>query len=111
VPVLLVTTPDGAAHARREALPGSVEIVVAGEGDRIDERALLAALTDRHLDLVVCEGGPRLLASLLGAGSSTNCSSPLAPQLAGRSPDVVRLALVEGVAYDVADAPWAGLVR
>ena len=107
--VRLVTTPDGAVHARGMGLPRSVEIVVAGEADRIDQRALLAALAERHLDLVVCEGGPRLLASLLEAGFVDELFLTLAPQLAGRSPDVGRLALIESVAYDVADAPWAEL--
>ena len=34
----------------------------------------------------------------------------MAPQVAGRSPDAPRLALVEGVAFAIDDAPWSRLI-
>lgn len=109
VPVLLVTTTAGADRLRRLALPPGVEVVVAGDGEHIDEDALILHLAERDLDLVVCEGGPTLLGSLIGAGLVDELFLTIAPQIAGRMPGMPRLALVEGLGYEIGAAPWAEL--
>ena len=106
---MLLTTDAGAARLRRIELPPSVEVVVAGDHGRVEEDAILAALAARDLDLVVCEGGPRLLGGLVGAGLVDELFLTIAPQIAGRTPDLPRLALVEGLAFAVDAAPWASL--
>ena len=67
-------------------------------------------LRDRGLEVVVCEGGPNLLGGLIGAGLVDELFLTVAPQVAGRSPDAPRLALVEGLAFAIDDAPWARLI-
>ena len=86
VPVVLLTTDAGAAWLRRIDLPAAVEVVVAGDDERVEEDAILAALAARDLDLVVCEGGPRLLGGLVGAGLVDELFLTIAPQIAGRTP-------------------------
>lgn len=109
VPVLIVTTASGAERLERLALPRSVDVEVAGDGGRIAEDALLAHLAGRHLELVVCEGGPTLFGGLIGAGLIDELFLTIAPQLAGRAAALPRLALVEGFAYEVGTTPWAEL--
>ena len=109
VPVVLLTTDAGAAWLRRIELPPAVEVVVAGDHGRVEEDAIVAALAARDLDLVVCEGGPRLLGGLMGAGLVDELFLTIAPQIAGRTPELPRLALVEGLAFSIDAAPWASL--
>jgi riboflavin biosynthesis pyrimidine reductase len=109
VPVVLVTTSAGAVALGRSPLPPAVELVVAGDGDRVDETALPAILAERGLDLVLCEGGPHLLGGLLRAGLVDELFLTVAPHIAGRAPEVPRLALVEWFGYAIGAAPWAEL--
>jgi riboflavin biosynthesis pyrimidine reductase len=59
--LLLLTTTAGAAAA-----PEGVDTVVVGD-DRVDVRRAVAALAERGLSRVLCEGGPTLNAALLDA--------------------------------------------
>jgi riboflavin biosynthesis pyrimidine reductase len=102
-PVLVITTPDGEARLGRP--PANVEIV-ARHGPRVAADDLLATLHDRGNRLVLCEGGPQLLAALLSADRVDELFLTVAPQIAGRSSAVPRPALVEGLAFHAADAPW-----
>lgn len=104
VPALMVTTRRG---ARRIGRPhrSNVEVVVTGE-ERVEPCALLDELGRRGFGAVVCEGGPHLTASLIEQQLVDELFMTLAPQIAGRSESNRRLALVEGVAFSVADAPW-----
>lgn len=62
-PVLVATT-RAAARARVDALQGrGVEVLVAGEGERVDPAALLAALGARGARHVLLEGGGALTAA------------------------------------------------
>jgi len=60
---VVVTTPgrDAAAFA------GVADVVETGVGDRIDAAAAVAALRERGLTRILCEGGPHLFGSLLAA--------------------------------------------
>lgn len=58
-PILVTVAGASVPDALAEA-----EVVVAGEG-RVEGDLLVAALTERSLTTVLCEGGPRLFASLL----------------------------------------------
>ena len=110
VPAVIITTPSGATHLRDAGLPATVDVVAAGSGDEVDPVAIVEVLRDRALEVVVCEGGPNLLGGLIGAGLVDELFLTIAPQVAGRSPDAPRLALVEGVAFGIDDAPWARLL-
>jgi riboflavin biosynthesis pyrimidine reductase len=109
VPVLLVTTRTGATRLRRHALPPTAEVLVAGDDGRVGEHSLVAILAERDLDVVVCEGGPSLFGGLIGADLVDEIFLTIAPQIAGRAPDRQRLALVEGLGFEVGATPWAEL--
>ena len=110
VPAVVITTPSGASHLRDAGLPATVDVVAAGSADEVDPVAIVEVLRDRGLDVIVCEGGPNLLGGLMGARLVDELFLTMAPQVAGRSPDAPRLALVEGLAFAIDDAPWARLL-
>jgi riboflavin biosynthesis pyrimidine reductase len=110
IPVLIISTPGGAGRLRAAGLPSTVDVVAASSGDAVEPAAIVEVLRDRGLEVVVCEGGPTLLGGLMGAGLVDELFLTVAPQVAGRSPDVPRLALVEGVAFAIEDAPWTRLL-
>ncbi len=107
---MVVTTDTGATRLRAVDLPATVEVVAAGSGDEVEPAAIVEVLRERGLDVVVCEGGPTLLGGLIDAGLVDELFLTVAPQVAGRFPDAPRLALVEGVAFAIGDAPWTRLV-
>jgi riboflavin biosynthesis pyrimidine reductase len=74
-----------------------------------DLPALMAELRRRGVGVLLCEGGPRLLARLLEIGAVDELFLTLAPQVAGRDADLPRLALVEGTAFTAREAPWWAL--
>lgn len=105
VEVVVVTTDDGAAHLGNP--PGHVH--VHRSGDRVSATDVMEALAARGCELILCEGGPHLLGQLLQAGLVDELFLTLAPQLIGRSTTAPRLGLLEGVAFEVGNAPWAQL--
>jgi riboflavin biosynthesis pyrimidine reductase len=66
-PPLVVTVDDAPPAAREHLSRAGFEIVTAGRGD-VDLELALEALWARGLDVVLCEGGPRLNAHLLATG-------------------------------------------
>lgn len=107
VRVVVITTAAGEAVLRRQAVPDHVDI--RSIGDRVTADGVVRSLGSDGAELVLCEGGPHLLGQLLEAGTVDEMFLTVAPQLAGRSSSTPRLSLVEGTAFTVADAPWAGL--
>jgi riboflavin biosynthesis pyrimidine reductase len=108
VRVLVLTTDVGADALRRRGLPRHAKVLSLGDAIRAVD--LLDALAVRGAGVVLCEGGPHLIGSLLDAGRVDELFLTLAPQLAGRSAETPRLSLVEGTAFSVSRAPWARLV-
>jgi riboflavin biosynthesis pyrimidine reductase len=100
-PTIPVIVAGGAIDQPR----GHVETLRATSVERI-----VGELGRRGMRLVLCEGGPHLLGRLLEAELVDELFLTLAPQLAGRTELVARLALVEVVAFGVTDAPWWDLV-
>jgi riboflavin biosynthesis pyrimidine reductase len=109
IPVVVLTSNDGARRLRTLGLAAHVE-VVALPGDRPAPRSMLDALNERGMSLVLCEGGPHVIGDLVSAGLVDELFLTVAPQLAGRTAAEPRLALIEGRAFTVADAPWGRLV-
>lgn len=105
VPVLIITTQLGLDRCAELASLPNVAVTVAGR-ERVAPGDLMAALAAAGLRLVTCEGGPHLFAELLAADVVDELFLTIAPQVAGRFVDHPRLALAEGVAFDVAAAPW-----
>ena len=74
-----------ATHAGTPARPG-VDRLVCGE-DSVDPSRLLALLHGRGTRSVLCEGGPRLLTTLLQAGLVDELAVTTAPRLVGAVSD------------------------
>ncbi len=98
IPVIVAGGALSSSRAHVETWPGASPARVIGELGR------------RGMGLVLCEGGPHLLGQLMAADLVDELFLTLAPQIAGRADDVGRLALVEGVAFGVTDAPWWDLI-
>ncbi|HEV8282505.1 MAG TPA: dihydrofolate reductase family protein [Candidatus Limnocylindrales bacterium] len=109
VGVLIVTTTNGSRRLGSAQRPDHVEIVAVAGGERVPIEMVLAILRDRGYQLVVSEAGPTLFGELLGARAVDELFLTVAPQVAGRSDEVERLALVEGAAFGPSAAPWARL--
>jgi len=84
---LLVTT---AAASGMEKFAGIADILVAGDGPRIDSTVMIAGLRERGLTRILCEGGPTLFGSLLEADAVDELSLTVAPSLEGG--DATRIA-------------------
>ena len=95
VKVVVITTGRG-ARAAASAAP-TADVVVASETQEITGDALLAALdATLHAPRVLCEGGPRLLGTLLGAGALHDLFLTVSPRIAGRVAGDGRSGIVEG---------------
>lgn len=94
---IVLTTLDG---KRRLAHPNeAIDIVVVGNGEKVEPAAMIAALRDRAIDLILHEGGPTLFGELLSAGLVDELFLTISPRIAGRSAQAERLGLVEATAF------------
>jgi riboflavin biosynthesis pyrimidine reductase len=117
LPILIATSQQGYEHLSTLHIPKHVEVRVI-EADEDDTKqqfvspgktlALLAQ--EYHVRVALYEGGPTLLASLLDKGLVNELFLTIAPQIAGRSKDKERLALMQGHAFSPQEAPWATLL-
>lgn len=80
---MIVTCAEAPAPARTRASEVA-EVVVAGE-DRVDMVRAVAALREKGLSRIVCEGGPTLFADLLAAGQVDELCLTRSPLLVGGS--------------------------
>jgi len=86
-PPLVLTGEEGARTARRMVPADRVLAVPAGhDPDEVDLRAGRAALADRGLGRVLCEGGPTLLAALLADDLVDELCVTTSPCLVGPGP-------------------------
>lgn len=82
VPPIVLTTEAAPASWRTAVADAGADVVVAGT-DRVDVRPALAALAERGLLRVCCEGGPTLFADLVAAGLVDQLCLTVAPLLTG----------------------------
>ena len=76
----LVLTCAAADRGRLAALREVADVVVAGD-DRVDLCAAVAALAERGLTRMLCEGGPALLARVAAAGQLVELCLTVSPLL------------------------------
>lgn len=79
----IVVTHADADPAACEALASVADVVAVGADGQVDLTAALAALHDRGLRQVLCEGGPHLLASLTAADLVDEMCLTVSPLLTG----------------------------
>ncbi|GHA02834.1 hypothetical protein GCM10010329_26160 [Streptomyces spiroverticillatus] len=99
VPTLVLTgatAPVDRIHAAREA---GAEVLIAGDGARVETDKAVRALADRGLKRQLTEGGPRLLAQFVSDGVLDELCLTLSPMLtAGRAQRIA-----DGPGLDVPD--------
>jgi riboflavin biosynthesis pyrimidine reductase len=78
----IVITREAARPDLRAAAAKAADVIVAGQ-DKVDLTAALAALADRGLSRVNCEGGPHLLSQVAAAGLLDELTLTVSPTLAG----------------------------
>ncbi len=78
----IVITTSGAPRDLRAALEPHADVIIAGE-ETVDFKAAAAALAERGHRRLLAEGGPHLLAELLGAGLLDELCLTVGPLMAG----------------------------
>lgn len=114
VSTVVITTSagrDALAGAGATKLP-SVQIYALDASDgTISPLAILRLLrTQLGVERVLHEGGPTLFGQFLAAKAVDELFLTLSPQIAGRSSDAIRPALVQGTAFMPDSAPWLHLL-
>jgi riboflavin biosynthesis pyrimidine reductase len=111
VPVLLVTTPQGAERIRANHLPKSVQVAALQSDSSLSAHAILQAVGRvRKSDLMLVEGGPQLMGDFCAEQCLDELFLTLAPQIAGRDEQVERPGLVMGKRFAPEHPVWGNLV-
>lgn len=85
VPPIVITAESAPADRRRALADAGADVVVAGDA-QVDPAAALAALGERGLHRVCCEGGPELFGALTAADLVDQLNLTVSPMLAGGGP-------------------------
>jgi riboflavin biosynthesis pyrimidine reductase len=109
VPVIIATTPAGAANLARLPLAATVKVEVVGDDKHVPAGAVLELVRGLGARVALCEGGPHLFGELLRARLIDELFLTMAPQLVGRDRTAQRLALVEGTSFGEGRGRWASL--
>jgi riboflavin biosynthesis pyrimidine reductase len=104
LPVVFLTTQDGAPALRGRGFGSHVSVEVGGSGGRVEPSAIAGYLERYRGGVVLCEGGPHLLGDLVAVDAVDELFLTVAPQLIGRGEE--RLGLVEGIGLEPDDARW-----
>jgi riboflavin biosynthesis pyrimidine reductase len=92
----LVLTSDAGAARLEGRLPAQAGLVPLGPEPALDPVAVVACLRERGHRLILTEGGPHVLGSMLEAAVLDELFLTISPLLVGRVDLVPRLTLVEG---------------
>jgi riboflavin biosynthesis pyrimidine reductase len=112
VQVLVATTRRGAGQmAQQSSPPPNVQVVLVAEEGTLSAAAVLATVCDaRPSDLILTEGGPRLIGDFLAERCLDELFLTLAPQVAGRDEMTERPGLVSGKNFAPASPLWGKLM-
>lgn len=113
VPVLIVTTSQGAENLHEQPVPLSVQIAVAPEQSNhtISAQAIIAAVNSQRPDgMILVEGGPILMGNFFEEHLLDELFLTLSPQLAGRNETTERPGLISGTLLAPEHALWGTLV-
>ena len=80
----IIVTHAGSSADRRAALAEVADVLVCGT-DTVDARRVVAALAERGLSQILCEGGPSLVGALIEADAVDELCLTLSPVLDGGS--------------------------
>jgi riboflavin biosynthesis pyrimidine reductase len=116
VPVLIVTTPAGAARLSKLGLPSTIWIATGWVATGAEKRAVSAqdvldAIAQvRPCDLILVEGGPQVMGDFFAEQRLHELFLTLAPQIAGRDGTTARPGLVSGKRFAPEAPLWGELV-
>ena len=111
VSVLIVTTANGARHLRMQRLSERIRIESVEDTHLLSARSILEAVARvRHCDVILTEGGPRLIGDFFAEKRLDELFLTLAPQIAGRDNSIERPGLVAGKTFAPDHALWGKLI-
>jgi riboflavin biosynthesis pyrimidine reductase len=111
VPALIATTTHGAQRLHGRALPQSLQIADLQSSGPLSARAILAAVNAmRPSEIILVEGGPRLMGDFFAEQCLDEMFLTLAPQVAGREDARERPGLVAGHSFAPEHPVWGTLV-
>jgi riboflavin biosynthesis pyrimidine reductase len=122
VPVLIVTTMQGEERIRERGMPIPPRVqvsVVPGEGSSSAEailqavqgmRGMRGGRGGRECDIILVEGGPRLMGDFFAERLLDELFLTLAPQIAGRDEVTERAGLVMGQLFAPEQPLWGRLL-
>lgn len=110
VPVLILTSAQGASQLAKLGLPPKVQVKVVEGADKLEGAGLVHALGMQAGQILLVEGGPQLLGSLIKAKQLHQLFLTLAPQVAGRAEGSSRPGFVSGQTFAPEDPRWGELV-
>jgi riboflavin biosynthesis pyrimidine reductase len=111
VPVLVITTEQGAERLRGRGLPEAVPVAVADGVPDIHPRTILNLIASGlPTGLILLEAGPRLTTAFLAARLIDELFLTLSPQIAGRDATSQRPGLAAGHLFAPDDPRWGNLV-
>jgi len=114
VPVLVVTTTEGARRISARGVPPTVQIVAPQSSGLLSAQTILDAVRQAHpalpSDMVLIEGGPHLVGVFFAARRLDGLFLTLAPQIAGRDSSVERPGFVAGQLFAPEQPLWGMLV-
>jgi riboflavin biosynthesis pyrimidine reductase len=111
VPVLIVTTQEGAQRIRTHALPRLVQVAAVQPAGVLSAQAVLEAVGAVHqCNIILLEGGPQLMGDFFAEQRLDELFLTLAPQVAGRDDSSDRPGLVAGKQFAPEHPIWSTLV-
>jgi riboflavin biosynthesis pyrimidine reductase len=111
IPVLIVTTTNGERRLRRQGLPTRIRIEAVDVTGPLSARSILGAVARvRRCDVILTEGGPRLIGDFFAEKCLDELFLTLAPQIAGRDHASERPGLVAGKLFAPDHALWGKLL-
>ncbi len=112
IPVLIVTTTDGERRLRKQKPPARIRIESIEGTGLLSARSILEAVARlRRCDVILTEGGPRLMGDFFAEKCLDELFLTLAPQIAGRDSASERPGLVTGKTFAPDHALWAKLIN
>ena len=106
----LVLTGGEAAPGARRRIPTASRVVAIGSRDSFSASETLAAVRAEGVDLILTEGGPHLIGTLVAGGFLDELFLTLSPVLAGRDRSRRRMGLLEGFTALPDAGRWGGLL-
>lgn len=111
VPVLVVTTSQGAHRIGEGVVPPSVQVTAVQDAGPISATAILRAVAEaRTCDVILTEGGPQLMGDFFAEECLDELFLTVAPQVAGRVGSLERPGLVAGRSFAPEHPVWGTLV-